>query len=610
LPTVAPDVIHGVIGSPGKPLDPDVAAAMSARFEHDFSGVRVHTDREAATSARAVNARAYAVGQHIVFGSGQYQPQREVGRRLLAHELVHVLQQGPLPRPFPTRLPITEVGEAEARQVVALTTADTRLPGLTMRPSALMRDVDDPTRFETVHRNIFVEAPGVGRAQRQAWTDAAASQVTQQFRDALQQLVDGRPMSVMGRVSVRTTEQAAEQDAERANQRVLATYPYIPRLLSRTEIETAVTVLSPGQTPGENFVKQWLANRLIKWTDIEDYDIGEGDPAYDQFLTDLVRDQRPFDFAAALQTLRTIIENQVSDPAQRPAYFRVHQQQVANKTWSWVLTTIAGRVGAYAEAGRRVLFSPGIREEARRLTLIHELIHFYTHADFSRWIEQASAHRYYVEGFTEYLARQVMTEDERSQRNQYQARVEAVEQEVAAYIPLDDIARAYFLGEVWRVEGVSAVAQERFTAATGIASTATRAEEVEASRAGPGIVQTVSRGRRYRFMNLGVGSAEPQPEHRAALQTIISEVLAEHPAAHLRFVGHASSPGSASFNLRLARRRSRAFYDLARELGMPGEQLIDAANPPAEGERTPTAGNESTFGRALNRRVEMYVSEG
>jgi outer membrane protein OmpA-like peptidoglycan-associated protein len=582
---------------------------MESRFDHDFTTVRVHTDREAATSARAVNARAYTVGQHIVFGQGQYQPHREPGRRLLAHELTHVVQQGPLPRPFPTRLPVTEAGEAEARRIAGLITTDSPLPGLTTQPSALVRDLDDPARFETVHRNIFVEAPGVGRAQRQAWTDAAATHITRQFRDALQQSVDQRPLSVMGQVRERTTESAAEQDAERANQRILAQYPYIPGSLSRTEIQSAVTVLPPGQTPDEDFVKQWLANRLIRWTDIEDYDIGEQETAYDEFLTDLVRDQRPFDFTAALQTLQTIIANQVSDPAQRPAYLRVHQQQVANKTWSWVIATIAGRVGAYAEEGQRVTFSPGIREAARRLTLIHELIHFYTHAEFRRWIEQTPAHRYYVEGFTEYLARQVMTEEERQQRNQYQGRVEAIEQEVAAYIPLDDIARAYFLGEVWRVEGASAVAQERFAAATGIATTATRTEEVEASRAGPGIVQTVSRGRRYRFMNLGVGSAEPQPEHRAALQTIIAGVPAERPSARLRFVGHASSPGSASFNLRLARQRARAFYDLAREFGVPEEQLTDADNPPAEGERTPTAGNEGTFGRALNRRVELYVTE-
>jgi hypothetical protein len=59
----------------------------------DFSRVRIHTDDRAASSARSINARAFAVGNHIVFGAGQYDPDTMAGRRLLAHELTHVVQQ-------------------------------------------------------------------------------------------------------------------------------------------------------------------------------------------------------------------------------------------------------------------------------------------------------------------------------------------------------------------------------------------------------------------------------------------------------------------------------------------------------------------------------------
>src|SRR5581483_11064255 len=69
-------------------------ASMEAHFGYDFGGVRVHTDDQAADSARAVNALAYTVGRSIVFGSGQYAPQSAGGRSLLAHELAHVVQQG------------------------------------------------------------------------------------------------------------------------------------------------------------------------------------------------------------------------------------------------------------------------------------------------------------------------------------------------------------------------------------------------------------------------------------------------------------------------------------------------------------------------------------
>jgi hypothetical protein len=67
---------------------------MESRFGHDFSGVRVHTDAHAAGSAQTLNALAYTVGSDVVFGPGRYAPETDAGRRLLAHELAHTIQQG------------------------------------------------------------------------------------------------------------------------------------------------------------------------------------------------------------------------------------------------------------------------------------------------------------------------------------------------------------------------------------------------------------------------------------------------------------------------------------------------------------------------------------
>jgi hypothetical protein len=72
-------------------------SAASPDMRHDFSSVQIHNDSRAAESARAVNSLAYTVGRHIVFGAGQFAPQTHEGRRLLAHELTHVLQQDPSP---------------------------------------------------------------------------------------------------------------------------------------------------------------------------------------------------------------------------------------------------------------------------------------------------------------------------------------------------------------------------------------------------------------------------------------------------------------------------------------------------------------------------------
>ena len=86
-------LVAGVCGSPGRPLDHAARAFMEPRFGRDFSQVRIHTDREAAASAMAVEANAYALGNHVVFGPGQYAPGNPKGQRTLAHELAHVVQQ-------------------------------------------------------------------------------------------------------------------------------------------------------------------------------------------------------------------------------------------------------------------------------------------------------------------------------------------------------------------------------------------------------------------------------------------------------------------------------------------------------------------------------------
>jgi hypothetical protein len=89
----APPSVHQSLASEGQPLDGDSRTLMEARFGHDFSNVRVHSDSSAARSAQAVNARAYTVGPDVVFGEGQYMPRTAQGDQLLAHELAHVVQQ-------------------------------------------------------------------------------------------------------------------------------------------------------------------------------------------------------------------------------------------------------------------------------------------------------------------------------------------------------------------------------------------------------------------------------------------------------------------------------------------------------------------------------------
>ena len=94
-PAVTPQVQAQVdsLRGGGRPLDPATRAFMEPRFGYDFSRVRVHSGATADRSARDINARAYTTGHNIVFGAGRFAPGTHEGRRLIAHELMHVVQQ-------------------------------------------------------------------------------------------------------------------------------------------------------------------------------------------------------------------------------------------------------------------------------------------------------------------------------------------------------------------------------------------------------------------------------------------------------------------------------------------------------------------------------------
>jgi hypothetical protein len=107
-PEVTPDLkarLNAIRGG-SRPLPQSDRAFFEPRFGYDFSQVRIHTDARAAEAARTLNARAFTIGQDVVFGAGQYGPGTPVGKRLLAHELTHVIQQSSCLRSKTTSLPV------------------------------------------------------------------------------------------------------------------------------------------------------------------------------------------------------------------------------------------------------------------------------------------------------------------------------------------------------------------------------------------------------------------------------------------------------------------------------------------------------------------------
>jgi outer membrane protein OmpA-like peptidoglycan-associated protein len=99
----APRAVRPARGGTGEPLPESERRYFEPRFGHDFSAVRVHRDPTAAAAAAALSARAYAVGDHIVFGAGEYDAaDTAAARRLAAHELAHVVQDRDLAVPAAT----------------------------------------------------------------------------------------------------------------------------------------------------------------------------------------------------------------------------------------------------------------------------------------------------------------------------------------------------------------------------------------------------------------------------------------------------------------------------------------------------------------------------
>lgn len=88
-----PASVTAAVSSGGRPLPGNTRDYFETRFGHDFSAVRVHDSSTAGKAARQIHAKAFTLGQHIAFAAGAYQPHTHAGKRLIAHELSHTLQQ-------------------------------------------------------------------------------------------------------------------------------------------------------------------------------------------------------------------------------------------------------------------------------------------------------------------------------------------------------------------------------------------------------------------------------------------------------------------------------------------------------------------------------------
>jgi hypothetical protein len=147
-----PSLVKDVVGSGGgAPLDNGTRGFMESHLGADFSDVRVHTDATASDSARSVQAYAYTVGSDVVFQSGKYEPESESGKRMLAHELTHVVQQrsGPVAgTPAPGGIQISHPSDrfeqaAESSADRVMSSAPSAPASVATAPASVQREGDE-----------------------------------------------------------------------------------------------------------------------------------------------------------------------------------------------------------------------------------------------------------------------------------------------------------------------------------------------------------------------------------------------------------------------------------------------------------------------------------
>ncbi len=585
--SIVPPIVHDVLRSPGQPLDRGTRNFFEPRFGHDFSRVRVHTDQRATQSAAAIGARAYAAGDRVVLSDRDYRSDTRAGRRLLAHELAHVVQQeNSLARVAQSNaLSVSrpdDPAEAAADRAADVVMSDGGQRATVAALSAtsqpgIHRTVDDPTRFSQVHESLF--APSGGGKKLLPWEDpdpvtkkeGTAETLFKQAKTNIEAHIKKDPKAA-GPLNIKekTKEADLDKDAVDVSQQLRKRFPFISKTVSDTQIEAAVNVMTPALTDDADYLRQWLHNKMPGWSDLEKFSIAEKDPRLVALLDRLLADP---DVGASIKIM-----------ASRQSGFQ------------------------RGEGLKREIFVHRGADPAKRPKLLfHELTHFYADAIYREWVGTTNNERWYNEGFTEYLARLAMPPDVLADATSYQDRVDGIKSEVAAHVPDDDIARAYFRGEIWRIETRSKISKREVGTQLGLSETATEKEEKKASRTGPGINQTVVPGKRYRFMNLGFDQMKPKPEHETFFKEIKSEQLDPAPTLGVRFEGHASTAGTLPYNLSLSLARARAFYAMAGKQGLASSRLIDAAKPPHFGETRPTAEEEDPATRAFNRRVEMEI---
>jgi Domain of unknown function (DUF4157) len=192
---VAPASVGNALAGPGRPLDSAIRQDMEPRFGHDFSRVRVHSGAAAEQSAQDLNAEAYTVGQDIVFGTGSFTQSDAAGRRLIAHELVHVVQAENAP-PVVRRAPALKghttaekvddnIATVVDKAIAESPTIAKFVPAKKLKAESGHLVVDDPAVFTERYKKYAKEVGATDKPEEVGgFTDRKAGEIHLRFHTA------------------------------------------------------------------------------------------------------------------------------------------------------------------------------------------------------------------------------------------------------------------------------------------------------------------------------------------------------------------------------------------------------------------------------------------
>ena len=360
--------------SGGEPLPLSVRAFFEPRFNHDFADVRVHTDANAIDSARAVNAKAYTIGNDIVFNAGRYAPAEPSGKRLLAHELAHVAQQSTVPsgstmlwRDADDLTRRARYPTAEERQNIQGILNPQQQQAA--QQGTTVAQVTDPAGFQTdmtTRMDNYINAALPSAQQRQSSTVALGQPEIESLGDVAQPAVQtfyGRYLSAAVHSQSETQRRAGYQLRQHLH--------LVPTTQSAQTDDTA---------------RDWVASRMLnRGPDIlESYHVLAGQNARDQALFIQVRDHI---FSQRTNDLRTIVLFHPGYEGGGEAYIQSH----IAPDYSTQPAAETRRRGRWSALG----------------TTIHEMLHAVAHENFSSGVAGLEESGIAVEGFAEYFTKPV-----------------------------------------------------------------------------------------------------------------------------------------------------------------------------------------------------------